>query len=396
MARSPSRAGRIAWVGRAGRGGRARRASCATSARACCCPASSTRTATSSCRTSPAGCRSAAASCRGWRRSSRRASGSARTRSAARPRRSPCSRSAARWRSATSRTRSRTSATLAALAARRGRLHGAARLGPGEGRGEPDLGGGAGARRRRAAAARASRSGWRPTRRTRSRPSCCGCWSTRGGPAAIHLAESPDESRFLLDGSGGWPAFLARPRARPRRLRGPRGEPGAPPRGAGRPAPAPRRGALRAARRGGPRAAGAPRRARRAVSAQQPQPRASAVPTCRPCSRSGVRLALGTDSLASVDTLDVLDDAVLLHRELPGCRAGHDRAHGDRGRRRGAGARRPRGAGARAAARLAYAPRGDRPADDPHDYLLSGEARLQTVTLVKRAGCSARRWPTGG
>ena len=32
---------------------------------------------------------------------------------------------------------------------------------------------------------------------------------------------------------------------------------------------------------------------------------------------AGVRLALGTDSLASAETLDVLDDAVLLHRQFP-------------------------------------------------------------------------------
>ena len=31
----------------------------------------------------------------------------------------------------------------------------------------------------------------------------------RGGPAAIHLAESAEESAFLLDGSGAWPVMLA-------------------------------------------------------------------------------------------------------------------------------------------------------------------------------------------
>ena len=30
----------------------------------------------------------------------------------------------------------------------------------------------------------------------------------RGGPAAIHLAESPEESRFLATGNGDWAAFL--------------------------------------------------------------------------------------------------------------------------------------------------------------------------------------------
>jgi cytosine/adenosine deaminase-related metal-dependent hydrolase len=31
-----------------------------------------------------------------------------------------------------------------------------------------------------------------------------------GGPAALHVAESPSECRFLLDGGGDWPAFLGR------------------------------------------------------------------------------------------------------------------------------------------------------------------------------------------
>ena len=32
----------------------------------------------------------------------------------------------------------------------------------------------------------------------------------RGGPAAIHLAESEDEARFLCDGGGSWSGFLER------------------------------------------------------------------------------------------------------------------------------------------------------------------------------------------
>ena len=32
----------------------------------------------------------------------------------------------------------------------------------------------------------------------------------RGGPAALHLAESPDETAFLADGGGAWPGFLER------------------------------------------------------------------------------------------------------------------------------------------------------------------------------------------
>ena len=70
---------------------------------------------------------------------------------------------------------------------------------------------------------------------------------------------------------------------------------------------------------------------------------------------AGVRLALGTDSLASVETLDVLDDAVLLHRQFPALDPAVDRAHRDARRRRGARPRAPRddrtGAGGRAGVR---------------------------------------------
>jgi cytosine/adenosine deaminase-related metal-dependent hydrolase len=93
---------------------------------------------------------------------------------------------------------------------------------------------------------------------------------------------------------------------------------------------------------------------------------------------SGVRLALGTDSLASAETLDVLDDAVLLHRQFPRIDAavlvrlatlggavalGFDDL----------GAIAP---GKRAALAFAPAPSLD---VSPHEFLLSGEARLEPV-----------------
>ena len=140
--------------------------------------------------------------------------------------------------------------------------------------------------------------------------------AARGGPAAIHLAESPDESRFLLDGSGGWPAFLAG-------------------RGLGHvafeaPGVTPVRhleeqGALHArlvAAHGvqldGPDRELLARRGVHLVLCPRSNRNLGVGRADLPALLgSGVRLALGSDSLASVDTLDVLDDAVLLHREFP-------------------------------------------------------------------------------
>jgi len=197
----------------------------------------------------------------------------------------------------------------------------------------------------------------------------------RGGPAAIHLAESPQESQFLLDGGGEWPGFLER-------------------RGLGHvafdpPAVSPVRyleeqGALHArlvaahavqldaadrellARRG-VHVALCPRSNRNLGVGRADVPALLA---------SGVRLALGSDSLASVDTLDVLDDALLLHRQFPTldpaaivriATAGGAAALG----LDGLGALAP---GKRAALAFAAAPAAP---SDPYEYLLSGEAVLQ-------------------
>jgi aminodeoxyfutalosine deaminase len=138
----------------------------------------------------------------------------------------------------------------------------------------------------------------------------------RGGPAAIHLAESPDESRFLAAGGGEWGAFLER-------------------RGLGHvafaaPGTSPVRyledaGALRGglvaahcvqideqdrdllARRG-VYVAVCPRSNRALGVGMAPVPELL---------RAGVRLCLGTDSLASVPTLDLAADMAALQREFP-------------------------------------------------------------------------------
>jgi cytosine/adenosine deaminase-related metal-dependent hydrolase len=93
---------------------------------------------------------------------------------------------------------------------------------------------------------------------------------------------------------------------------------------------------------------------------------------------AGIRLALGTDSLASADTLDVLDDAVLLHRLFPAldpaaivrmATSGGAAALGFED----LGTLAP---GKRAALAFSAA---QRVPDDPYEHLLSGQARLRTV-----------------
>ena len=199
----------------------------------------------------------------------------------------------------------------------------------------------------------------------------------RGGPRAIHLAESPDESRFLLDGSGDWPAFLAR-------------------RGLGHvafeaPGTSPVRyledlGVLhpRLVAAHGVQVDGDDRGvlARRGVH----------VVLCPRSNRSlgvgtadvpallaaGVRLALGTDSLASVETLDVLDDAVLLHRQFPALDPAVVVRMATLGGAEALGLAHLGTIAPGRAAALAYAPAASVPRE-PHEFLLSGEVRLSRV-----------------
>jgi aminodeoxyfutalosine deaminase len=201
----------------------------------------------------------------------------------------------------------------------------------------------------------------------------------RGGPAAIHLAESPEEASFLRDGDGGWPPFLAGrglghvafspPKASPVRYAESLGV--LHPRlvaAHGVQVDAADREVLA---RHGVRVVLCPRSNRNLGVGRADVPALVA---------AGVRLALGTDSLASVETLDVLEDAVLLHRSFPGlppaaivrmATLGGAEALGlgdlgaiVRGRRAG----------------LAFARAGATP-DDPHEFLLSGEARLERVEV---------------
>ena len=198
----------------------------------------------------------------------------------------------------------------------------------------------------------------------------------RGGPFALHLAESPDESRFLLDGDGPWREFL-RQRVGEIPFTPPQVSPVA---------YAERLGAL------GPQLVAAHcvqldsadigrlASARVSVVACPRSNRALGlgVPPVPELLAAAVNVALGTDSLASAPSLDVLDDAVALAREFPvlapeaivaSMTLGGARAlgRGDLG---------AIGLGRRAA--LAFAPASSR-IDDPYRFLLSGEARLRRV-----------------
>jgi cytosine/adenosine deaminase-related metal-dependent hydrolase len=202
----------------------------------------------------------------------------------------------------------------------------------------------------------------------------------RGGPAAIHLAESPDESRFLLDGTGAWPAFLE--------ARG-LGHVAFEPPGVSPVRLVEEQGVLHArlvaahgvqldaadrellARRG-VHVVLCPRSNRNLGVGRADLPALLA---------SGVRLALGTDSLASVESLDVLDDAVLLHREFPAIEPATIIRMATAGGAAALGRDDLGGLAPGRRAQLAYASATSQPTD-PHAHLLSGEARLEAVAAA--------------
>jgi cytosine/adenosine deaminase-related metal-dependent hydrolase len=198
----------------------------------------------------------------------------------------------------------------------------------------------------------------------------------RGGPAAIHLAESPDETSFLESGGGEWPGFLARRGLGHVAFEPPRKSPVRYAEGLGV-----LHGGLVAAHGVQVDAADRRRLARRGVhvvvcprSNRNLRVGRADVPALL---AAGVPLALGTDSLASAETLDVLDDAVLLHRQFPGL---HPAAIVRMATLGGAEALGLDDLGALASgkrAALAFAAAsGER---DPYEFLLSGEARLEPV-----------------
>jgi cytosine/adenosine deaminase-related metal-dependent hydrolase len=200
-----------------------------------------------------------------------------------------------------------------------------------------------------------------------------------GGPAAIHLAESEAEQRFLSDGDSEWSAFLGR-------------------RGVGHVSFAPPRttpvryldglGALHAGLVAAhcvhvdadERALLARRGVFVVVCPRSNRTTGVGIPPVPEMLAAGVEVCLGTDSLASADSLDLLQDAAALHREFPALEpaaivrmatATGARALGlgdlgviERGRR----------------AALAFAPAAGAVAD-PLDFLVSGDARARRVEL---------------
>jgi aminodeoxyfutalosine deaminase len=93
---------------------------------------------------------------------------------------------------------------------------------------------------------------------------------------------------------------------------------------------------------------------------------------------AGVRLALGSDSLASSPSLDVLDDALLLHRQFPELEAAAILRAATLGGAEALGFPELGAIAPGRRAAFAYAPAASAPAD-PEAFLLSGEARLERV-----------------
>jgi aminodeoxyfutalosine deaminase len=198
-----------------------------------------------------------------------------------------------------------------------------------------------------------------------------------GGPAALHLSESPDETRFLQSGDGGWKAFLEQ-----RGLGDVWFEP-------------PRRSPVRYMEMLGVLRPGL--LAAHCVQADVNDLRTLAahgvaVVVCPRSNRNlgvgqvplremisvGLRVALGTDSLASVESLDLVDDLALLAREFPEVDAGRllRIATAD-----GAKALGFPDLGSLARGRVAALAFAEGPAalGDPLAFLLSGDARPRPV-----------------
>lgn len=201
----------------------------------------------------------------------------------------------------------------------------------------------------------------------------------RGGPAAIHLAESAEETRFLLRGDGAWMRFLER--------RGlgelPFDPPGVSPvryldeLGALRPG-------LVAAHcvyvDGSDRMRLAAKGVHVAVCPRSNLNLGVGLPPVPELLDAGVRLCLGTDSLASVDSLDLIDDAVTLHDEFPDLDPSVIVEMATAGGARALGLERLGALAPGMRAELAFARADEAPAD-PAAYLVSGEARPRRVEL---------------
>jgi cytosine/adenosine deaminase-related metal-dependent hydrolase len=138
----------------------------------------------------------------------------------------------------------------------------------------------------------------------------------RGGPASMHLAESPAETRFLASGDGEWRAFLER-----KNLGGVAFDPPGT-------SPIAHVEALGGLREGMVAAhcvqvdeADCALLARRgvyvAICPRSNRNLRVGLPPVRRLLDAGVKLCLGTDSLASAETLDLMGDMALLQSQFP-------------------------------------------------------------------------------
>lgn len=201
----------------------------------------------------------------------------------------------------------------------------------------------------------------------------------RGGPAAVHLAESAEEARFLLRGDGAWMRFLER--------RGlgdlPFDPPGVSPvryldeLGALRPG-------LIAAHCVYVDAADRARLATKGVHVVV-CPRSNlnlgvGIPDVPELREAGVPVCLGTDSLASVDSLDLIDDATALHEEFPDLDPAAIVEMATAGGARALGLQDLGTIAPGMRAELAFA-RADRVPEDPAAFLVSGAARPRRVEV---------------
>jgi cytosine/adenosine deaminase-related metal-dependent hydrolase len=199
----------------------------------------------------------------------------------------------------------------------------------------------------------------------------------RGGPAAVHLAESPDEVHFLREGGGELSAFLEE-RVGP--------VPFEPP----RTTPVRYLDSLGVLQRGvvaahcvqvdsGDRALLAERGVHVAVCPRSNRNLGVGSAPVPDLLRAGVALCLGTDSAASAGSLDLMQDVALLRREFPEldpavlvrmATAGGAEALGlpDLG---------SLAAGKRAA--LGFAPADGARVVEPMEFLTSGQARVRPV-----------------
>jgi aminodeoxyfutalosine deaminase len=208
-------------------------------------------------------------------------------------------------------------------------------------------------------------------------PAAFALLTREGGPAALHLAESASETRFLSRGDEGWSGFLTRrglghvaftpPGTSPIRYADQLG------------ALHPRLVAAHCVQADDEDVALLARRRVGVVLCPRSNLRLGVgLPPVLRMREAGVRLALGTDSLASAPDLNVLHDATLLRRAVRGLDPAFLVSLATAG---GADVLGLPHLGTLAPGRkaaLAYADAAQVPAD-PHEFLLSGEASLGRV-----------------